>query len=80
MHELQLLGEEKYEPNMAKNTSVIAVVAAVNRGFLKNRRSSIGSSVCSSHQKKNAATNAPPTNASTVLDAVQPFVGASMTA
>ena len=63
----------KIEPNIAKNTAEIAPLPALKRGFLKNRRSSIGSSVCSSHQKNAAATTAPAANTTTVLVAVQPL-------
>ena len=39
---------------MAKNVIVMALLAAVNRGFLKNRMSSIGVGVCSSHVMNDA--------------------------
>ena len=37
-------------PNIAKNVIVMPVLAALNRGFLKKRMSSIGWSVVRSHQ------------------------------
>ena len=37
---------------MAKNTSVMAMLAALNLGFSKNLSCSIGCSVCASHQRK----------------------------
>ena len=49
MHELQYWVMRNIEPNIAKNVSVIATLAALKRGFLKKRMSSIGWSVCSSH-------------------------------
>ena len=40
---------------MAKNTSVTAIDAAVNRGFVKKRTSSIGSVACSSQSDERRA-------------------------
>ena len=48
---------------MAKNVSVIARLAAVNRGFLKKLMSSIGWSVCSSQRMNATMPTTPMTNA-----------------
>src|SRR6478609_2250250 len=63
---------------MAKNTSVIAVVAAVNRGFLKNRRSSIGSLAFSSQNTNPSSTTIANANVTNVCVDVQPLSGPSM--
>ncbi len=70
--------KRKYEPNMAKNTSVIAVVAAVNRGFLKNRRSSIGSFALSSQSTNPTSTAIANANVTSVWVDAQPLSGPSM--
>ncbi len=63
---------------MAKKVRVIALLAAVNRGFWKKCMSSIGWSVCSSH-RMNAATAITPTmKATTTFGSVQPSDGPSM--
>ncbi len=67
-------------PKRAKNTRVMAAAAELNRGFLKNRRSSMGKGVRSS-QAANRSRNATPMPAATrVGPPVQPWVGASMMA
>jgi hypothetical protein len=67
-------------PNSARNASVIAPLAAENRGFSKNRTSSIGFVHLISHTK-NPTRIAPPTAkpASTDVDP-QPLLGPSMIA
>ena len=49
-----------------RNTSVIAPLAALNRGFSKKRMSSIGWLECSSHTKNAASTTKPTTNAAMI--------------
>ena len=56
------------------------VLAAVNRGFLKNRTSSIGWSVVRSHQMKARAARPPARTTPRIVGSVQPSVGASMIA
>jgi hypothetical protein len=68
----------KIEPNIAKKTSVMLLLAAEKRGFLKNRMSSIGWSVVSSHHTNAASRAAPATNAATMVVDVQPSIGAWM--
>ena len=46
-------------PNMANDTRVTAMLAAVKRRFLKKRMSSIGWRTCSSHTTKPAITMTP---------------------
>jgi hypothetical protein len=67
-------------PNMAKNMSVIATLAAEKRGFLKNRRSSMGWLDRCSHTKKMVITTAPITSAAITTGSLQPLMGASMIA
>ncbi len=57
---------------------MIAPLAALNRGFSKNRMSSIGCDVCSSQAKKEARRMAPRTNPTMIVGEVQPWLGASM--
>ena len=63
---------------MAKNVSVMALLAAVKRGFWKNRMSSIGDGVCSSQAMKHAMATVPRTNPPSTSGSVQPFDGPSM--
>ena len=70
----------KIIPNMTKKISVIVLVAAVNTGLRKKRRSSIGSDERSSHAA-NAASTTAATMKDSAVDAVsQPLAGASMMA
>ena len=57
---------------MAKNVSVMAELAALNRGLRKNRMSSIGWSVCSSQRTKAARSTAAMANPISVTGSVQP--------
>ncbi len=68
----------KIAPNIAKNTSITPLLAAVNRGFLKKCTSSIGWSMRLSHTKKTSIRSAPTTNAETIVLSPQPSTGASM--
>ena len=68
----------KNVPNMAKNTMLMAAVAAENVGFLKKRRSSIGYSVRSSQSPKTRRTATPDRIGPIVAGAVQPWTGPSM--
>ena len=63
---------------MAKNVRVIALLAAVKRGFWKNRMSSIGVGVCSSQVMNDARAMTPTANPPTTSGSVQPFAGPSM--
>ena len=65
-------------PNMAKNTIMMPMLAAVNRGFWKKCTSSIGWSVCASHAKNAPSTTTPMPNVSRIVLSPQPSVGASM--
>ena len=65
---------------MAKKVSVIAALAALNRGLRKKLKSSIGWSQWSSHQANAASRTAPTRKATMVVGSVQPFFGASMIA
>ena len=67
-------------PNSDRNTSVIAPLAALKRGFSKKCMSSIGWLERSSHTKNTASTAKPTTNAATISGAPHPWLGASMTA
>src|SRR3954468_6097422 len=58
------------EPNRAKNVSVMALLAAGKRAFLKNVMSSIGVGVCSSHTMNEPSRTTPATNATITLGAV----------
>ena len=66
------------EPNIAKKIIVMPELAAVNRGFLKNRTSSIGWSECASHHANVPSTTAASANAARIFGDVQPSCGASM--
>ena len=57
---------------------MIAVLAAENRGFLKNDMSSIGWSVCSSQPTKPTRAARPMANAPSTEAEVQPASGPSM--
>ncbi len=63
---------------MAKNVSVMALLAAVKRGFWKNRMSSIGVGVCSSQRMNDAMATTPTTKPPSTSGSVQPFAGPSM--
>ncbi len=63
---------------MAKKVSVMALLAAVNRGLRKKRMSSIGVGVCSSQTMNDAIATAPTANEPSTSGSVQPFAGPSM--
>ena len=63
---------------MAKNVSVMALLAAVKRGFWKKRMSSIGVGVCSSQTMNDAIATMPTANEPSTSGSVQPFAGPSM--
>ena len=66
-------------PNMAKNTMLMAAVAAENVGFLKKRRSSIGCSARSSQSREGDEDGqAAEQDGPSVAGAVQPWAGPSM--
>src|SRR4051812_21381964 len=65
-------------PSIEKNTNVMAPLAAEKRGFLKNRRSSIGWSMCSSHQPNPNNTAALTAKPISDVELAQPWLGASM--
>ena len=65
-------------PNSAKNVIVMPVLAAVKRGFLKKRTSSIGWSVVRCHQMNVPSSTIASPNATRIGGSVQPSVGASM--
>ena len=67
------------DPNMAKNTKVTASDAAVNRGFLKKRTSSIGCGLCSSHSTNEVSSTTPMANAPRIVELAHPFDGPSIT-
>src|SRR3954447_935022 len=66
------------EPKSEKNTSVIVLLAAVNRGFLNRLISSIGESVWRSHNTKAVNMTTAMTKAITTIVDDQPFDGPSM--
>ena len=68
----------KVVPNIAKKTSMMPLLAAVNRGFLKKFTSSIGWSMRLSHTKKTSSSAMPRKNAIRIVLSVQPCCGASM--
>ena len=65
---------------MAKNATVIAPLAPLNRGLFQKRVSSIGCSTRRSHQKKTVRRKPPAKKKARMLGAVHPDVGASITA
>ena len=66
---------------MAKKTSVIEPLAAVNRGFLKNVTSSIGWSLWRSHRANTTSSTTPMAKRPTIFGATSsPRSGASMMA
>ena len=65
-------------PNNAKNVIVMPVLAALNRGFLKNRTSSIGWSVVRCHQMNAPRSTIAMPNEARIIGSVQPSDGASM--
>ena len=67
-------------PNSARNASVIAPLAAENRGFSKNRTSSIGLEHLSSHTKNPTRIAPPTTNPPRTVVDVHPLLGPSMMA
>jgi hypothetical protein len=70
----------KIVPNSARNTSMIAALAAEKRGLRKKRRSSIGLDDFSSHTKNPARSTAPTPKPVRISDEVHPWLGASMIA
>src|SRR5205814_9222574 len=70
----------KSVPNNAKNVMVIAPLAALNLGFLKKLRSSIGLDVLRSHRRNAARTTPPMVKPRRIGPWVQPCDGASMIA
>ncbi len=71
---------KKIDPNIAKNTSVIAALAPEKRGLRNSRMSSIGSRVRSSQARKAPSTAALMPKAARIVGLVQPRDGASMIA
>ena len=69
---------KKIAPNIAKNDSVIAPLAAENRRLRNSRTSSIGSGVWRSQATKPATSAAAAAKAPTMRGSVQPHSGASM--
>ena len=67
-------------PNKDRNTSVMAPLAALNRGFSKKCMSSIGCFERSSQMKNNPIRTAPTTKPVMISLDVQPWLGASITA
>ena len=70
----------KMVPNSTMNVTVIAPLAAENRGFSNTRTSSMGWLECSSQSTKHSARSAPTANAATTSGDVHPWLGASMIA
>ena len=68
----------KNVPNATKKTSVIVLVAAVNTGFRKNRRSSIGSALRNSQPTNIAITTVGTAKVTSVSVESHPRSGASM--
>ena len=67
-------------PKRDRNTSVIAPLAALKRGFSKKAMSSIGCSEWSSQAKNAPSSTAPIANPARIGAELQPFDGASITA
>ena len=61
---------------MAKNTIVMPKLAAVKRGFLKKCTSSIGWSVCASHERNPPSTAKPSAMHPRIVGSLQPCCGA----
>ena len=67
-------------PKSARNTSAIAPLAALKRGFWKKCMSSIGWLEWTSHTKNAPSSTTPTANPARIGAELQPFVGASMIA
>ena len=68
-------------PNSERNDTMIAPLAALNRGFSKKCMSSIGLGVCSSqHEEAGEQRGADARSPASTSGAVQPCDGASITA
>src|SRR6187399_593505 len=67
------------DPNMAKNTKVTAIDAAVKRGLAKKPSSRIGWSVCRSQNTNDVSDTTATTNEPITSGSVQPLAGPSMT-
>ena len=65
-------------PNIAKKMNMMPMLAAENRGFLKNWRLSMGCVECSSHHANDASNTAAIANAARICPLPQPSVGPLM--